>query len=140
MTQLVKDHLALVGDAACQVKPMSSGGIFYGLKSAEILARAINHGHLHQYETEWKKEFDLEIKISFLIRYVMESLSPDLLHSLFQVFGESIDHIEKDADFENHSSTMKAILANPKFYPLFMRALFQILSQPRLIMRLLVKK
>ncbi|MCX5751427.1 MAG: NAD(P)/FAD-dependent oxidoreductase [Candidatus Saganbacteria bacterium] len=140
MTQLVKEHLALVGDAACQVKPMTSGGIFYGLKSAEILARAINDGKLHQYETEWKKAFDLEIKISFLIRYVMESLSDDLLHSLFQVFGESIDHIEKEADFENHSSTMKAILVNPRFYPLFVRALFQVLSNPRLIMRLLVKK
>ncbi|MBU0574195.1 MAG: NAD(P)/FAD-dependent oxidoreductase, partial [Candidatus Margulisbacteria bacterium] len=40
--QMIKNNsVALVGDAACQIKPITSGGIYYGMKSAEILARAI---------------------------------------------------------------------------------------------------
>jgi flavin-dependent dehydrogenase len=38
----------LVGDAACQINPLTGGGLSYSLQSAVILADCIKEGKLEQ--------------------------------------------------------------------------------------------
>jgi len=55
-------NIALVGDAAVQVKPLTGGGIFYGLKSAELLVKCIRENRLQEYDKRLKG--NLEEKLS----------------------------------------------------------------------------
>ena len=57
------ERVILLGDAACQVKPWSGGGIVWSFAAAEIAARKIRKalksgdmGILEEYDREWKAE------------------------------------------------------------------------------------
>ena len=57
----VKDNVALVGDAAGQVKATTGGGIIFGASCAKILAATIEShirkgAPLSHYEKDWRKE------------------------------------------------------------------------------------
>jgi len=56
-----KDNIYFVGDAAGHVMPLSFEGIYYAIKSAEILAASIKNNL--NYENEWKKRFNKEFKL-----------------------------------------------------------------------------
>ena len=43
LTQIVADGLALIGDSACQVNPMSGAGIVQAMIASQILANSIEH-------------------------------------------------------------------------------------------------
>ncbi|MBU1125837.1 MAG: NAD(P)/FAD-dependent oxidoreductase, partial [Candidatus Omnitrophica bacterium] len=64
----VKENIALVGGAACQLKPLTYGGIYFGLKSAAILASCIKENKLSEYDRLWKKELGQEITIGLKAR------------------------------------------------------------------------
>lgn len=53
--KIQKDNVYFVGDAAAQVMPMSFEGIYYAMKSAEILAYSIKNNL--DYEKEWNKKY-----------------------------------------------------------------------------------
>jgi geranylgeranyl reductase family protein len=64
-------HAMLVGDAACQTKPISGGGIYLGLRAAqmcaEVAARALREDNcsekkLARYQMLWEEEFGDEIR------------------------------------------------------------------------------
>ncbi|WP_421716277.1 geranylgeranyl reductase family protein [Arcobacter arenosus] len=52
-----KNNVFLVGDAAGQVLPFTYEGIYYAIKSADILADAIIKEDPYFYEKEWNKKF-----------------------------------------------------------------------------------
>jgi geranylgeranyl reductase family protein len=52
---------ALVGDAAGFVDPITGEGIYYALKSAELLAEALL-AHPEEYETAWRDSFGGELR------------------------------------------------------------------------------
>ncbi len=63
-------HALLVGDAACQTKPISGGGIYLGLRGAQVCAavaaRALREDDLSEkklarYQQLWEEEFAEEI-------------------------------------------------------------------------------
>ena len=102
---------ALLGDAACQVKPLTGGGIFYGMKAAEL---AVNHlDDLLQYELEWKDTYGREIIVGLKLRKLYENLSEKNLTRIFRVFKENTDVIESIADFERHTSLVKEFVKHP---------------------------
>ena len=78
----------LAGDAAAQVKPLSGGGIFTGMRCAEILARVadgalrrgdVSEGALAEYERLWREELGEEFRRALYLRRVFCRLSdPDL--------------------------------------------------------------
>ena len=138
--QLVKDNAALVGDAACQIKPITSGGIFYGMKSAEILAEAIKEGDLQHYAKKWKEEFGEEIKFCLLARYVSENMGQDVMRKLFEYVKENAPLIEKLGDFENHSTVLWGLIANPRTYPTVGNVILEVMKRPRVLWRLLRRK
>jgi len=138
--QLVKDNAALVGDAACQVKPITSGGIYYGMKSAELLAEALRDGDLNRYEKRWAEEFGQEIRFCLLARYIMENMSEEVLAKVFTYVKDNASLIEKAGDFENHSTVFWSMIANPRTYPTIGNVLFEVLKKPRVLLRLLRRK
>ncbi|MBU7042618.1 MAG: NAD(P)/FAD-dependent oxidoreductase [Theionarchaea archaeon] len=104
-------RVALIGDAACQVKPMTGGGIFYGMKAAEL---AVHHlSDLTRYEKAWKNAFGKEISAGLKMRKVYESLDVKNLKRVFRVFKEQRDLIETTADFERHTSLLKVFMKHP---------------------------
>jgi len=107
-----KENVALIGDAACQVKPLTGGGIYYGLKSAEILARCIKDGRIASYDRNWKRLFGKEIRLGLLARRILEHMSNKTLAVLFNLAKENSDSISKIGDFENHSSIFWGLIKN----------------------------
>ena len=83
-------RVLLVGDAAAQVKPLSGGGIFTGMRCAEIAAevsaRALARGDLSdaalsEYDRLWRAELGEEFRRALYLRRLFTRLSdPELDH------------------------------------------------------------
>lgn len=120
------ERVALLGDAACQVKPLTGGGIFFSMKAAEI---AVNHlDDLACYEKEWKEKFGKEIKVGLKLKSIYEKMGKKNLRKGFEIFKDNKDVIETVADFERHSSIMKEFLKYPVFWKLAGFALKEFLT------------
>lgn len=133
--ELVRGNAALVGDAACQVKPITSGGIYYGMKSAELLADAVRERELSRYSAKWAEEFEQEIKICLLLRYILENMGEDVLKRLFEYVKDNARLIEKIGDFENHSSIIWSLISNPRTYPTIGSLLMGMIRNPKFLFR-----
>lgn len=81
MLKIYSQHAMLVGDAACQTKPISGGGIYPSLRGAQMCAAAavqalkedaLSEDRLARYQELWDKEFGSEIcsGISHRINYL----------------------------------------------------------------------
>ena len=114
--QTANKNIAVVGDAAGQVKPLTGGGIYYGLKSAEILVECLREGKLAEYDDRWKKKFGKEIKFGLRARKIYERLNKSELKNIFWLFKENAEFIEKVANFENHSLVFKEAFKNPRIF------------------------
>ena len=66
-----KDNIYFVGDAAGQVMPLSFEGIYYAIKSAEILANSIKNNL--DYTNEWNKRFLKEFKFMKKLENIMKN-------------------------------------------------------------------
>jgi flavin-dependent dehydrogenase len=137
--ELVKDNAALVGDAACHIKPITSGGLYYGMRAAEFLADAIKEGDLSHYSSKWAEEFEQEIKICLLLRYMMENMEASIIHRVFDYIKENAALIEKIGDFENHSSIMWGLISNPRTYPTIGTLLWGLIKQPKFLLRSILR-
>jgi flavin-dependent dehydrogenase len=113
----VKGNVALVGDAACQLKPLTYGGIYFGLKAASILASCIRRERLKDYDRLWKKELDFEIRIGLKAKEIYARLNPEELKKIFKLVKRHKAIIEKVGDFDNHSRAIVEILKKPTLYP-----------------------
>jgi len=123
---IAREKIALLGDAACQVKPLTGGGIFFSMKAAEI---AVNHlDDLLTYEKEWNKTFGKEIKTGLRLRNIYENMSEKNLRKVFKILKENKDTIETIADFERHSSVVKEFLKHPILLKLVGSALKEFLK------------
>lgn len=56
------DDWALLGDAAGFADPVTGEGIYYALRSAELLAQAYLSGEFRSYETMWRADFGAELR------------------------------------------------------------------------------
>jgi digeranylgeranylglycerophospholipid reductase len=74
----------LVGDAAAQVKPLSGGGIFTGMRCAEILAGVadgalrrndLSESSLAEYDRLWRSELGEEFRKALYLRRILTRLS-----------------------------------------------------------------
>ena len=100
------DRMLLVGDACGQNKPLTGGGIMFGLKGASYAAFVIEEAFerqkfdakfLKHYEGMWKRDFAWEIDKQFLIRMLYRRLSNRDIDKLFVELGP---HIEKLDNFD----------------------------------------
>lgn len=112
-----RNNIALVGDAACQVKPLTYGGIYFGLNAATILADCLRKDRLADYDHLWKKELASEIRIGLKVKQVYDSLSDDEVMDIYRAMKSHRHIIEKMGDFESHSSLIMELLKTPSLYP-----------------------
>ncbi len=91
----VKGNVALVGDAAGQVKATTGGGIIFGVSCARVLAASIaSHmkrgAALAAYEKEWRKRYATDLKLHAMLHEYYSGLDTrgfELLFKLSKLFG-----------------------------------------------------
>jgi len=125
-SQSQKENLFLVGDAACQEKPITHGGVYYGMRCAEILVDCLVENRPQDYEKTWKERFEREINSGIKIRRFYEKLSPNDIEEIFKVLKNNVDLIEEFGDFENHSKVLSLILKNPRLQVILGKVLINI--------------
>jgi digeranylgeranylglycerophospholipid reductase len=86
------DNVMLVGDAAAQAKPTSGGGVYTGLKCADILvevaAQALEAGdvgdaRLRAYHERWNEAVGRELRMGMRLRKAFMHLRDDEMEALF---------------------------------------------------------
>jgi len=115
----VRGRILLVGDAACHAKPLSGGGVYTGIKGAELCAQAV-HSHLvsrgeadlEAYDRLWKEEFGKELAGAFRIRRVFVNLSDKKLDKALRIFGEPDVRVllEEKGDIDYPASLSQSVL------------------------------
>ncbi|ASJ02074.1 bacteriochlorophyll synthase [Thermococcus profundus] len=118
----VRENVALLGDAALQVKPTTAGGIVFGALCAHHLARAILSGDLSEYERACagiKKQIAFGLKV----RRIFKGMSQEGIERVFEVLGseEAREVIENHADFDDHLRTFKALAKKPRLLASLLR-------------------
>lgn len=118
-----RERLLAVGDAAGQVKPISGGGIFYGLLGADIAARTLHQAladgdlsaqRLARYERGWRRRLGRELRIGYWARQLFERLSDRQIDRIFEVVkAGGIDEAllkAEELSFDWHSRTILKLL------------------------------
>jgi len=91
MKKIYSNHALLVGDAAAQAKPISGGGIYTGLRGAQICSRVavralrddmLQEKSLSEYQSLWNKEFLTEFRSGIRHREVYNNMSDREIESL----------------------------------------------------------
>jgi digeranylgeranylglycerophospholipid reductase len=121
-------NLVLVGDAACQVKPLTQGGIYYGMRCAEILTDCISENRVKDYEHECVRRFGKEMEIGLKVRQIYQDLHPGDTKKLFTILRDNSEIIEEFGDFENHSRVLSLIIKDSRLQMLLGKVLFGLLK------------
>ncbi|MEM2673548.1 MAG: NAD(P)/FAD-dependent oxidoreductase [Candidatus Bathyarchaeia archaeon] len=111
------DNLLVVGDSAGQVKPITGGGVIFGgtcaIIAGKIASEAIKSGKterefLKRYEDERKARIGKEIKISLLIRRILNKISDKSIDRVFSVIIEEEIHrdISEGGDMDLQGSSI----------------------------------
>jgi geranylgeranyl reductase family protein len=120
------DNVMIVGDAACQVKPLSGGGIYAGLLCAKhcsdiavkaLESRNFSKNILKEYQRLWHKEIGREIWIGMLLRKAFLKLTDKDLEEIFNLLDskELLKTISMFGDIDYPSKIgLKLILKQPK--------------------------
>ncbi len=105
------DNVMVVGDAACQAKATSGGGIFTSLHCADLAAQtaleALEKGDfsarmMHRYHKAWTKSIGKELRKDLAIHESYEKLTDAQFEELFEIFGhpDVLQLIEDTADID----------------------------------------
>jgi digeranylgeranylglycerophospholipid reductase len=123
-----KGKVFLLGDSASQIKPLSYGGIYMGMRAAEILAECILEGKPEEYSPRWKKRFGKEITLALKMREMFQSLSQEEINTLFTFAKQKTIFIQEKGDFENHTQLMWELLKHPSLSREILGILFKIIK------------
>jgi digeranylgeranylglycerophospholipid reductase len=131
------ERIIAVGDAAGQVKPLSGGGIYYGLLGADTAADTLHRAlaeddlsapSLAQYEKAWRDRLGKEIRNGYRARKLFERLSDKGIDRLFRAAGscgiEAAIARAPGVSFDWHGRTLRKLLSYRAGRPL------QILKMP----------
>ncbi len=130
------ERLLVVGDAAGLTKPVTGGGIFYGLLSAvfaaDTLAEALaagdlGAGRLARYEERWRQRLMPEIRTGSWFRYLLTHLSDRELDTFVAAMGADEVQlvIQQTARFNWPRAVILAVLRQPGVKFLLFRSLFR---------------
>jgi geranylgeranyl reductase family protein len=131
----VNQHGLIVGDAAAQVKPLSGGGIYTGMRSAQIAADAASNAlssteefaeRLLDYEALWRKEVGTELEKALFFRRLFVRLTDTELDRLVEMLRDSrlVSTIVAFGDIDFPTITAGALLRqSPSLARLFPKAL-----------------
>jgi geranylgeranyl reductase family protein len=129
------DHVLLVGDAAGQVKPLSGGGIYTGMRSAEIAAE-VSHGALVRgdlssrglaaYGRRWREELGEEFRRAWFLRRLFLRLSDEDFERILTLLEDEglLSSIVAFGDIDFPTLTARELLArSPALVRYFPKAL-----------------
>jgi flavin-dependent dehydrogenase len=129
-------RVVLVGDAAGLTKPVTGGGIFYGVLSgglaAETLVEALAADdlglrRLATYESRWRARLGRELWTGQWFRRVLAALSDAELEAFVRALGSegARGAIAKTARFNWHRGMIVALLREPGIKSILLRSLFR---------------
>jgi geranylgeranyl reductase family protein len=115
------DNVMVVGDAACQAKAVSGGGIFTALTCSDLAAttaiealEASDYSArvLHRYHRAWTRSIGKELRKDLAIHESFSKLRDDQFEELFDIFDnpEMVELIEKKGDIDFPSKVGWALL------------------------------
>jgi digeranylgeranylglycerophospholipid reductase len=125
LTRTSSERLLVAGSVAGQVKPITGGGVYYGMICADIAAdnlhRALKSdnltaGSLSSYDRQWKKTLGREIRLSHWGRNIYERLSDNQIDTLFDIITSSgFDKTllgNDDLRFDSHGSVILKLVGH----------------------------
>jgi geranylgeranyl reductase family protein len=119
--QTVFDSVALVGDAAAQVKATTGGGIAIGGFCGRILGQVIGRDlPLSEYESAWRAEYERDLELHLRMRRFADRLSWQEMDELFVLARDNglVPIIEQYGEMEKITPMinplMNAVMQNPK--------------------------
>ncbi|MDD3159848.1 MAG: NAD(P)/FAD-dependent oxidoreductase, partial [Candidatus ainarchaeum sp.] len=122
LDKIVKDNIALVGDAAFQTKATTGGGIVFGLKAANILAENIKNAYvnktpLNNYEKDLT-EINRELKIHWKIRKYANSLNDEQINKLFSKLKDKgiEEFLEREGNMDEPSKFIGKLITKPSYW------------------------
>ena len=120
------NRVMIVGDAACHVKPLTGGGLYYGLISAKRCAQVavkalknqdFSENFLSKYQKLWVKDIGLEIEQGFILREIFLYLNDEEINELMDIFGkhELLNIVNRYGDIDYPwKLALKIITKKPK--------------------------
>ncbi|UCC94679.1 MAG: NAD(P)/FAD-dependent oxidoreductase [Candidatus Omnitrophota bacterium] len=123
-----KERIFLIGDSASQLKPLTYGGIYMGMRGAEMLAECIARRDLAAYSPLWTKRFGRELGMALKARELFFRLTDDDVRRIFAFVKKRVAIIEERGDFENHASLVWEFLKDPGTSKEILNILFKIIK------------
>jgi geranylgeranyl reductase family protein len=119
--QIVKDNVMLVGDSACQLKPLSGGGIYLGLLAGgyahDVAKSALESGDLSEkslkrYPKSFQNDVGKELRRANQLRKIYMELSDEYIEEGFKILNNKkiLSFIGKSGDIDYPSGLTKAVL------------------------------
>jgi len=118
LKRTVADNVMVVGDAAGQVKPLSGGGLFTGMRAARFAAQTaaevMDEGDLSEkalaaYEARWRADIGKELERGLLIRKVFLGMTD----KKFDEVGRMLDREDAKAVLATGDIDYPSKLATP---------------------------
>ncbi len=135
------DNVMVVGDAACQAKATSGGGIFTSLHCADLAAQTALEAlekadysarMMHRYHKAWTKSIGKELRKDLAIHESFGKLTDPQFEELFDIFGdpEILTLIEDTADIDFPSKIGWALIRkDPRILKYVGKALRTMIAQ-----------
>jgi len=126
----------LVGDTAAQVKPITGGGVYYGMKcgkiAGETAAKACLRNDmkvLKEYEKRWRKEIGKEIAFGLKVHRLRCAISVKDFDTMCQVLSQDdmLQIITNRGDMDYPSVVFRELLKNPCLIKLMARNILKYL-------------
>jgi geranylgeranyl reductase family protein len=132
------ERFIIVGDAAGQVKPLTGGGIYFGLLCADIAVnnvdKALKDGDLRAvklaaYDKEWRNKLNRELRICRMAQHIYSRLNNRQLDRILAIGKDSgiVDGIiaSNDLDFDYHGRVIRKAITFPAISKLLLREIAQ---------------
>ncbi len=129
-------NIMLVGDAACQTKPISGGGLYLGIRGAEICAQVavqaliqenFSKEFLSRYQIRWNREMGYEIKTALRHHQAYLKLTDFEISSLIRFFNKEYwkEQILNNGDIDYPSILSKKFASAPPWAEKFVFSCFR---------------
>ncbi|MCD6210286.1 MAG: hypothetical protein J7J01_05255, partial [Methanophagales archaeon] len=107
------------------VKPISGGGVYYGLRcgkiAGEVAAKAASTGDmqlLKHYDRRWHREIGKEIAFGIWVHRLRCVLGDDDLDRIFRALGRERRRVEEKGDMDYPSLILREFIKEPEFIKL----------------------
>jgi len=99
LPRMYGERTLLVGDAACQTKPLSGGGLYLGLLGSELCARVatkalargnLSPGFLSEYQWLWERVMADEMQTALAYRNIFLTMSDREMDKLIRFFNRPL--------------------------------------------------